>query len=42
MKGFKLAMARNAILSNYWPHWRQFDLTDSFVAYVDTEIMGND
>lgn len=42
MKGFKLAMSRNRILSDYWPHWRQFDLTDSFVAYVDKEIMGAD
>lgn len=42
MKGFKLAMSRNRILSDYWPHWRQFDLTDSFVAYVDKEIVGKD
>ena len=42
MKGLKLAVERNPFLGTYWQHWRQYDFTEAFVRYVDSEVLQQD
>ena len=41
MKGFSKAMETDFLRDN-WAYWKQYDLTDSFVEFVESEIMKED
>ena len=41
MRGFKKAMETD-FLRDSWPVWKQYDFTDSFVVFVESEILKQD
>jgi hypothetical protein len=41
MAGFRQAM-KTAFLRKSWPVWKQYDLTESFIGYVESEILDRD
>jgi len=41
MKGFKQAM-NNELIGSSWDTWKRFDFTDTFIEYVESEILGSD
>jgi hypothetical protein len=42
MAGFRKAMEESSFIRDNWSVWKQYDLTESFIDYVESEILDPD